>query len=325
MRHFVWAAALQFALIAGVSMAHAQGSDAGAAESLFRTGKVLLEEKNYALACPKLAESYRLDPGTGTLLALALCHEGEGRLASAWGEYAEVVARSRREGRPDREELAHQRIAALDSRLPMLTISIAPGAEAIEGLEIKRDGVVVGSGLWATPVPVDPGHHHVEATAPGYKAFAVTVSLGTDADRSAVVVPVLERAPQAPEQPGAEAHGDPGKALRYGGLAVGGAGIVGLVVGTVFGLRAIGLNNDSKSQDHCDAQSVCDPAGLVSRNDARRAGDASTAAFVAGGALLAGGATMVLLARPRSSGGMSLRAAPVVLGRELGIRFEGAF
>jgi hypothetical protein len=315
--------ALPIALLAGVSMARGQSSNAGAAESLFQTGKSLLEAKNYSFACPKLAESYRLDPGTGTLLALALCHEGDGRLATAWGEYAEVAARSRREARPDREELARHRMAALDDRLPMVTISVAPGGETIEGLEIKRDGVVVGSGSWATPVPVDPGHHHIEATAPGYKPFAMTVNLEAEAHDRVVVIPVLEHALEVPERPVSGAQGDSGNALRYGGLAMGGLGVVGLVVGTAFGVHAIGLNNDSKAD--CDANSVCGPTGVASRRDARSAGDASTAAFVAGGVLLAGGATMVLLAKPRSTGGISLRAAPVVFGRELGVRFDGVF
>jgi hypothetical protein len=126
-----------------------------------------------------------------------------------------------------------------------------------------------------------------------------------------------------PERQASGAHGDSWNALRYGGLVVGGVGVVGLVVGAVFGVRAIGFNHDSKAD--CDANSFCGPAGLASRNDARSSGDASTAAFVAGGVLLAGGATTVLLAKPRSSAGMSLRAAPVVLGRELGVRFEGVF
>src|SRR5215469_426512 len=127
------------ALAATATPVFAQGADAGAAEALFQSGKSLLEQKNYAQACPKLAESYRLDPGTGTLLAVALCHEGEGRLATAWAEFAEVVARSRRDHREDREDLAHQHQMALESRLPMLTISVVPGAEKIDRLSIKRD------------------------------------------------------------------------------------------------------------------------------------------------------------------------------------------
>ena len=314
---------ISLALVADATVAGAQGADTGAAESLFQTGKAQLEQRNYAIACPKLAESYRLDPGTGTLLALALCHEGEGRLATAWGEYAEVVARSRRERRPDREDLAHQHLTALESRLSMLTISVAPGAEKIDHLEIKRDGVDVGSGSWSTPIPVDPGHHHIEASAVGYKPFAAIVSIGTDADRQSVVVPVLEHEVVVPDAVPVAMHEESRKALRYAGFAAGGLGVVGLGIGTVFGLRAIGLNHDSKLG--CDAQSTCDAQSFTSRNDARAAGDVSTVAFVAGGVLLATGATMVLVSRSHATGIAYLRAAPLVTDRDLGVEFGGAF
>jgi hypothetical protein len=325
MHRLVCCTAIAIALTTSVRAARAQSADAGAAEALFQSGKTLLEQKNYAQACPKLAESYRLDPGTGTLLALALCHEGEGRLASAWGEFADAAARSRREGRPDREALARQHMTALESRLPMLTISVAPGADKIDRLEIKRDGLVVGSGSWATPVPVDPGHHHVEATAPGYKPFSATVTLAIDAARETVVVPPLERAPDLPEQTAGDVHAGFWSPLRYVGLAVAGVGVAGLGVGTVFGLQAISRNNDSKAD--CDAQSVCGPAGTVARHDAQSAGNVSTVAFLAGGVLLAGGATMFVLAKPRSSNGSgtAVRATPLVSNREVGIGFEGAF
>jgi hypothetical protein len=322
-RRLLWIAVVFIALTNGVSEAHAQGADAGAAEALFQSGKSLLEQKNYMLACPKLAESYRLDPGTGTLLALALCHEGEGRLASAWGEFAEVAARSRREARPDREDLARTHMAALETRLPLLTISVAPGAEKIERLEIKRDGVAVGSGSWATAVPVDPGHHHVEASAPGYKPFSATVTLGTDAAREVVLVPVLEREAEVPGATPADAPMNSGSGLRYGGIAVAGAGVVGIVLGTVFGFRAISLNNTSSSD--CNAQNVCGAAAYNSRRDARSAGDVSTVAFVAGGALLAGGGVMFLVGNAHSRTSTALRAGPVVSDREVGIRVAGAF
>jgi len=316
-------ASIAIGLTTTVRVARAQGADAAAAESLFQSGKALLEEKNYPQACPKLTESYRLDPGTGTLLALALCHEGQGRLASAWGEFADVAARSRREGRPDREGLARQRMAALESRLPMLTISVAAGAEKIDHLEIKRDGVVVGSGSWSTAVPVDPGHHHVEATAPGYRPFAATVTLATDAARETVTVPLLEQAPSLPDQTSGGVAPSFWTPLRYAGLAVGGLGVAGLAVGTVFGLQAISRNNDSKAD--CDAMSVCGPTGLSARHDAQSAGNVSTVAFVAGGVLVAGGATMFVLAKPRSNDGLALQATPLVSGDRLGIGLQGAF
>lgn len=316
------AAVLAVVFVSGPSIVRAQEADTGAAEALFQSGKKLLEQKEYGLACPKLAESYRLDAGTGTLLALALCHEGEGKLATAWGEFADVVARSRREARPDREDLAHKHQSSLEPRLSTLTISVAPGADKIDHLEVKRDGVVVGPGAWATAVPIDNGAHRVDAAAPGYKPFSTTITVAGDAVRESVFVPLLERAPELPEQP-APSTASFWSPLRYASVAVGVAGVAGVVVGTIFGVRAIGLNNDSKND--CDANSVCGSSGLKSRLDARSAGDVSTVAFVAGGVLLAGGATMFVLAKPRTKTDVGLLAAPLVSQRELGMGLEGTF
>src|SRR4051812_24565538 len=58
-----------------------------ASQALFDEGRRLLEAGNYVEACAKLDESYRLDAAAGTLLNLALCHEQQGRSASAWFEY----------------------------------------------------------------------------------------------------------------------------------------------------------------------------------------------------------------------------------------------
>ena len=46
------------ATVAVAPVARAQDAKAKAAEALFREGKRLLEARDYAQACPKLAESY---------------------------------------------------------------------------------------------------------------------------------------------------------------------------------------------------------------------------------------------------------------------------
>src|SRR3954470_6972294 len=144
------------------------------AEALFREGKRLLEAGDPLAACPKLVESLRLDRATGTLLALARCHELEGRLASARAEYLEVMARSRRERRADREQAARQGGQALDGRISTLTIVVPAALANVPGLRIERDGVALDAAAWAAPVPVDPGLHVVRATAPARSPWSTS-------------------------------------------------------------------------------------------------------------------------------------------------------
>lgn len=180
------------------------GGDVALAEALFQRGKWLLEQGDSAAACPKLAESLRLDKATGTLLALAMCHESEGRLASAWTEYAEVVARASTEGRTDREEAARRSVRALEPKLSTLTIEVPAAAATAPGLHVERDGVALEAPAWSTAVPVDPGRHVVTASAPGRRTWSISVQVGAIADGMRVAVPVLDPQPPATSADGPE-------------------------------------------------------------------------------------------------------------------------
>lgn len=120
------AAAAIAASAAPPSLAQVPAGNAAMAEALFREGQRLMFEKRYPEACPKLAESHRLDPAGGTLLTLAFCHEAEGRTATAWTEFREAEAVALREGRRDRQAAAREKADALEPRLSRLVIQPAP-------------------------------------------------------------------------------------------------------------------------------------------------------------------------------------------------------
>jgi hypothetical protein len=324
------------ATAAPAARARAEDTDAAAAEALFQAGKRLLADKRASEACPKLAESYRLDAATGTLLALAMCHEAEGKLASAWAAYSDVAARARTEGRPDREEAAHQWIRALEPKLSTLTIDVPPGLVATQGLEVKRDGVIVGRAAWWTAMPVDPGSHVIEVTAPGKRAWTGIVVVRGGADRQRVTVPALEG------EPAGVAPGDPAVLRADTALATGSqrpwswqkrtaliaavAATASLGAGTYFGLEAIRKNDDSQAGCIMDA---CDPAAKSLRLEARRAGTLSTVSFVAGGALAAAAVLLYLRADPpaakSASDGPDVRAALSFGERAFGVSLQGSF
>lgn len=171
-------------------------TNAAFAEMLYRQARDFMAAGNYAEACPKFAESHRLDPATGTLLNLASCHEQQGKLATAWLEYSDAALAARRDGRPDRVEFAQQRQALLEPKLSHLTLVLPTEADD-PALELELDGTRIGRAVLNMPTPVDPGKHTVKAKAPGKKPWLQVIEIGAVADRQTVTIPKLEAEPLA--------------------------------------------------------------------------------------------------------------------------------
>lgn len=285
------------------NIALAQGPSKAAAEALFQEGRALFEQGKFQEGCPKLAESQRIDPATGTLLALALCHEGEGKLASAWSEFTTVEGQARQAGRDDREAIAREHAAALRPRLSTLTVEVTPEVAATPGLEVRVNGAQIGAGSFGSAVPVDGGEHRVEASAPGKKPWLISVSGKTELDALRVSIPALvdaagseTAAPQAtPAASGDEASVEPnsGSGMRTAGLITAGAGVIAIGVGSYFALDA---KSDYDAADKECSGNVCPDPSYEATEDARAQGTLATVLFAVGGAAIAAGVTLWLLA-----------------------------
>src|SRR5580658_1768873 len=188
-------AGVLFGVILAATSAGAQ-SNSAMAESLFREGQQLLELRRFDEACPKFKESANLDPSSGVELALGLCYEGQGKTASAWGAYVTAASLARRDNRHDREQAANKHAEALEPKLAHITIEVAPETAALAGLQVKQDGIVVGSEVWKS-APADPGSHTLEVTAPGKKPFTTTF-LVDPSSQAVAHVPALQNAPPPP-------------------------------------------------------------------------------------------------------------------------------
>jgi len=320
-KRFFFCGVLGAALLCPTLAVASGADDKAAAQVLFDEGRKLMDQGKFAEACPKLESSQRLDPGAGTLLNLAACYEKNGQTASAWITYTDAATASQ-DRHPDWAARANDRAKALFPMLSKLTIEIA---SAPPGVEVKRDSKLVDSGSYGMAMPVDPGHHVVDVTAPGKLPFHKEVDVGAQAQGRVVVT--LEAAPQGQvEQPPLKPLGPPppppdsgrGNGVRIAGLTIAGFGVAGVVVGSVFGGLAIGRKNDAAPNCTSDL-SRCNTTGKAAIDDAFTFANVSTIAFIAGGVLVATGLTMFIFA-PKSK-----EAAVSVFMGPRGVSVGGAF
>jgi hypothetical protein len=317
------AGATVLAALFSTAVAHAQGgaaTDPALAETLFRDGKTLMSRGDYASACPKFAESERLDPGTGTLMALAYCHEHEGKLASAWAEYTAVQGAARQAGQVERVKVASERIASIEPRLSRMVVRVAPSTPPRKGFEVLRDGIVLGEAAWGESVPIDPGEHVVEARAPGWKSWSVIEHARPGAVIE-VVVPKLEAESPAPSAvvdssgaAGGSASASPdsnraaetvptasrGNTGRVVGLGLVAAGVATLGVGVYFGVRTFQKRDDANAL--CPVGQPCtNPDAITSNDDAHTSALVSTITTGVGIAAVGGGIYLLLTSKSAAS------------------------
>ncbi len=279
--------------------AQSGSSNAAAAEALFVEGRRLANEGKFVEACPKFEASQKLDPGLGTLLNLADCYEKIGKTASAWAEYREAIPLARAAGSSEREKLAIDCSKTLESRLSTLTIRAMGGNSGDAALDVRRDGVSVDRAQLGMPIPVDPGPHEVTASSTGQKPWSSKVEVGANADKVVVEIPKLEPATgsdaAALMAPPDQASGHKSSPQRPIAIAVGAVGVVGLGLGTFFGLSASSTWKDAKAACR-DYPYECTQEGLDKQDSAQSKATISTVAFIAGGVALATGIVLFVTA-----------------------------
>jgi hypothetical protein len=339
---FLLGVALAIGVLAVAPPASGQ-EQAAPAESLFEEGRMLLAQQRYPEACAKLAESQKLDPAVGTLLNLGDCYEKMGKIATAWAVFKEATTLARSGKQPGREKIAAARADALVAKIPRLSISVP---HAPLGLAVQRDGVAVGQTEWSGPaasaVTIDPGDHVIVVTAPGKKAWSTKVALSADGKTTAIEVPELEPdelADRAPLKPASDSavslevvNAHDRNVQRVIGLATAGAGLVTLIIGIPFGVRAINLNKDAASE--CPTNTTCQGQGGSDAQSAQSSSVLSTILVVGGAGVAVGGAIVYLTApKPKHepvpkrepAPKTSLQVLPEVSPRGAGLRFLGSF
>jgi hypothetical protein len=310
----IFSSFVALALCSSPSLEVSAQSSAAASQHLFQEGAALLKAGKVHDACVKFEESEKLDPQLGTLLNLASCHEKEGRTATSWAEYTELIALAGKRGDQKRVAYAKGKAAELEKQLARMQLDVPAGTG-----ELALDGVALGQAAWGVPLPIDPGEHVITYAASGKKPGTKRIT-ATAAQTIKVALPVLEEQPSAtppptpdttprtqpPPAPTPEplpsAHAAPStppaepkaerSTMRTVGYGVAAVGVVGVGLGSVFGAMALGAKSDVSAG--CNG-SQCTKAGLDAVDTARTDGTISTVSFIAGGVCLAAGITMVVL------------------------------
>lgn len=301
--------------VSSPSLAQPSASES-AAELLFREGRQLLLDDKPREACPRLAESLRLDPGDGTRLLLAQCYERVGKTASAWRLYTEVIDSSRKRGNADYLRVATGKLDRLTPRLPRIVLNIPAKTASIEGFELRLDGVKLGAETSGVAIPVDPGTHALSVSAPGHQSLSLEVT-GVASETTSVSIPELLPIPAPPPSASApvapssslapvptrpEPPPTPGPRRRpwqpAAGYATVGVGAVGLLVGAYF-LRQ-SLQQRDQADGRCPGLDCADPGAVSLSQQAVRSGNLATL-FLGSGLVLAGAGAALLLTAPPTS------------------------
>ncbi len=134
------------------------------ADRLFEEGRKLLAD-HPDQACDKFNEAIKLDPDApGVLLNLGLCNEKLGKYKTALYWFRKAQARSTESNLPEYAKAAADHTTNLTKEVARVNIQFTepPSTDT----KVKIDGEVIAADDY-THAEVDPGHHSLDAGAPG--------------------------------------------------------------------------------------------------------------------------------------------------------------
>ena len=210
-------------------------------------------------------------------------------------------------------------LSEVEARIPTVVFSVrdTSGRDLAQILVKTVDGASVASRLDGRAIELEPGEQVFVFVAPD-GARRETRVLVREGEKNQGVSAVFDsprdetnRVITARHATAATRAGTP--PLRYVGYGVAGAGVIGLGVGAIFGLRAIAKKNEA----NC-IENVCDEPAM---DEATSAANIATIGFVAGGALVTGGALLVLFGPGSSPVQARLDVRPSSASLDLSGRF----
>jgi hypothetical protein len=193
-----------------------------------------------------------------------------------------------------------QRVNDIDAAMPTVVFEVKDGAgNDLGAVRVTMDGAPFAETANGTAIPADPGSHRFGFEAEGLPRMEKTIVLreGDKSRHERVVLGVehAEAVSEASVRARAADSANDGNTQRVAGIALGGAGVVGLVVGSVLGLVSKStydhaLNSECGTAVGFAEPKTCNQGGYNDVQSAHGQATGSTVGFIAGAALLGGGA-----------------------------------
>ena len=278
-------------LLLATGRADAQNAEA---EALFNEADRLEATGKIDQACAAFEASNRIERRAGTMIRIGQCRERQNKIASAWSAYKDSLTRVQD---PAKKQIAEAKIAELEPKLSFLTV-LVPDESRIDGLIIKRDGVVLDPFLWNRGAPVDGGRYVISGEAPGHEPWSTTIEVKAASAKASVEVPRFKELHKlvvtTPSDDLEESPVVPGRFTLTRKIAIGvaGLGVVAVGAGVLLGLDA--NRKQDRALELCPDPTRCDAAAQAQdvHDQSRSRALAANIAFGVAGA--AGVAAIVL-------------------------------
>lgn len=284
--HGVRAVLAVLVVLHGASVASAE-----TAAELFAEGLKLIDQGKPAEACTKLEGALKLEPGKpGILINLGVCNAKQNKTATALGWFRRALALSAERSMAEVETVAKEQIKALSAKVPTVSITVS-----IEDATVTIDGISIPSTSFAR-LELDAGTHTLEARADGFITATRPIEVDDVPDARQPIRVELSAKKRIPEDPKGPlpAPAETGQTKRLAGLVIGGVGLVGIGLGTVFAIQASGRSDDVRDRGNPEDPPVFDPSD---QDSGKRAALVSKISFAAGGALVVTGVVLYMLGK----------------------------
>ncbi|HEX8796586.1 MAG TPA: hypothetical protein VF765_36800 [Polyangiaceae bacterium] len=271
-------AALALATLLGASLvtvpAVAQPSEADvrAARDLFTDAEHDEDARHWSDAYEKLTRVAAVKLTAGVRYHLALCQEKLGKLATALAGFHDAQKQAQNDGAQDVLRLVGKQLEELEPRVPRLTVHVVP---PVGDAVVLLDGTAVAKSLVGAAIPLDPGAHTVEASAPDRAPTKATITMG-ERDVTSIDLQLAEPQPPvaapAPPAPAPATPAPPAAAPASETPPTGSHSTVGPLLATAGALALVGLGVGAylaagdavtSGQQQCgtqDSRSPCDSA-----------------------------------------------------------------